>query len=171
MQARAFEPRTPDDLHQHRLLGLTTLAGASPEWPFPAPYSPRRLKLHFSMLFNSAEGPVIAAAAGLLFDGMRSALKQPEMLYQNAYVWLVFMSAMDTMMTYLVLYFGGMEVNGVAADILNYYGFKGMVAFKFALESDQITADQTTVTSATGISSSVPSRRPRRLRSSSRGAR
>jgi LysR family transcriptional regulator for bpeEF and oprC len=59
------EPRTPDDLHQHRLLGLTTVAGASPEWNFPAPYTPRRLKLHFSMLFNSAEGPVIAAAAGL----------------------------------------------------------------------------------------------------------
>lgn len=59
------EPRTPDDLHQHRLLGLTTAAGASPEWAFPPPYTPRRLKLHFSMLFNAAEAPVIAAAAGL----------------------------------------------------------------------------------------------------------
>jgi LysR family transcriptional regulator for bpeEF and oprC len=59
------EPRTPDDLHQHRLLGLTTAAGASPEWTFPPPYTPRRLKLHFAMLFNSAEAPVIAATAGL----------------------------------------------------------------------------------------------------------
>ena len=59
------EPRTPDDLHQHRLLGLTTAAGATPEWTFPPPYTARRLKLHFAMLFNSAEAPVIAATAGL----------------------------------------------------------------------------------------------------------
>jgi LysR family transcriptional regulator for bpeEF and oprC len=59
------EPRTPDELHQHRLLGLTTAAGANPEWNFPPPYTARRLKLHFAMLFNSAEAPVIAATAGL----------------------------------------------------------------------------------------------------------
>jgi LysR family transcriptional regulator for bpeEF and oprC len=59
------EPRTPDDLHQHRLLGLTPAGGGTPEWSYPAPYTPRRLKLHFAMLFNSAEAPLIAAAAGL----------------------------------------------------------------------------------------------------------
>jgi LysR family transcriptional regulator for bpeEF and oprC len=59
------EPRTPDDLHQHRLLGLTPAGGGTPEWGYPAPYTPRRLKLHFAMLFNSAEAPLIAAAAGL----------------------------------------------------------------------------------------------------------
>jgi LysR family transcriptional regulator for bpeEF and oprC len=59
------EPRTPDDLHQHRLLGLTSASGARPEWGFPPPYTPRRLKLHFAMLFNTAEAPVIAATAGL----------------------------------------------------------------------------------------------------------
>ncbi len=59
------EPRTPDDLHEHRLLGLTSPSGASPEWDFPAPYTARRLKLHFAMLFNMVEGPIIAATAGL----------------------------------------------------------------------------------------------------------
>lgn len=59
------EPRTPDDLRQHRLLGLTSAAGGSPEWSFPPPYTARRLKLHFAMLFNAAEAPVIAATAGL----------------------------------------------------------------------------------------------------------
>jgi DNA-binding transcriptional LysR family regulator len=58
------EPRTPDDLHQHRLLGAVS-TGAAPEWSFPPPYTPRRLKLHFAMLFNTAEAPVIAATAGL----------------------------------------------------------------------------------------------------------
>jgi LysR family transcriptional regulator for bpeEF and oprC len=59
------EPKTPDELREHRLLALTPAAGGSPEWHYPAPYTPRRLKLHFAMQFNSAEAPVIAAAAGL----------------------------------------------------------------------------------------------------------
>jgi LysR family transcriptional regulator for bpeEF and oprC len=59
------EPRTPDDLREHRLLGLSPVNGGSPEWVFPPPYAARRLKLHFAMLFNSAEAPVIAAAAGM----------------------------------------------------------------------------------------------------------
>jgi LysR family transcriptional regulator for bpeEF and oprC len=59
------EPQTPDDLRAHRLLALTPAGGGSPEWTFPAPYTPRRLKLHFAMQFNAAEGPIIASAAGL----------------------------------------------------------------------------------------------------------
>ena len=59
------EPQTPDDLRQHRLLAVTPAGGGSPEWTFPAPYTPRRLKLHFAMRFNAAEGPIIASAAGL----------------------------------------------------------------------------------------------------------
>ncbi len=59
------EPKTPDDLQQHRLLATTPAGGGSPDWSFPAPYTSRRLKLHFAMQFNAAEAPVIAAAAGL----------------------------------------------------------------------------------------------------------
>jgi LysR family transcriptional regulator for bpeEF and oprC len=59
------EPQTPDDLGQHRLLALSPAGGGSPEWSFPSPYSAKRLKLHFAMQFNSAEAPIIAAAAGL----------------------------------------------------------------------------------------------------------
>ena len=59
------EPRTPDDLHQHRLLGVNSGSGAAPEWNFPPPYTPRHLKLHFALQFNAAEAPLIAAAAGL----------------------------------------------------------------------------------------------------------
>lgn len=59
------EPLTPDDLGNHRLLGLTPPGGGSPDWPFPPPYSSRRLKLRFAMQFNAVEAPVIAAAAGL----------------------------------------------------------------------------------------------------------
>jgi LysR family transcriptional regulator for bpeEF and oprC len=59
------EPRTPDELAQHRLLGLSSPSGAPPEWTFPAPYTPRRLRLKFNLTFNAAEAPVIAAASGL----------------------------------------------------------------------------------------------------------
>jgi LysR family transcriptional regulator for bpeEF and oprC len=59
------EPETPEDLRQHRLLGLTSAGGGKPEWHFPPPYTARRLKLHFAMQFNAAEAPIIAAAAGL----------------------------------------------------------------------------------------------------------
>ncbi|MCM2309760.1 MAG: LysR family transcriptional regulator [Steroidobacteraceae bacterium] len=59
------EPKTPDDLGSHRLLGVRPPSGGAPEWTFPAPYTPKRLKLHFAMQFNAAEGPIIAAVAGL----------------------------------------------------------------------------------------------------------
>ncbi len=59
------EPRTPDDLRSHRLLAMSPAGGGTPEWNFPPPYTPRRLKLNFAMQFNAVEGPVISAAAGL----------------------------------------------------------------------------------------------------------
>lgn len=59
------EPQTPDELREHRLLALTPPDGGSPDWTFPAPYTARRLKLHFAMQFNAAEAPIVAAAAGL----------------------------------------------------------------------------------------------------------
>jgi DNA-binding transcriptional LysR family regulator len=59
------EPKSPDDLREHKLLGQTEASGAPSDWSFPPPYTPKRLGLKYSMLFNSAEGPIIAAAAGL----------------------------------------------------------------------------------------------------------
>jgi LysR family transcriptional regulator, regulator for bpeEF and oprC len=59
------EPKTPDDLRAHKLLGLTASSGAPTDWTFPPPYAPKRLALKYAMLFNAAEGPIIAAAAGL----------------------------------------------------------------------------------------------------------
>ena len=59
------EPQTPDDLRGHRLLAVSPSDGGTPEWTFPPPYTPRRLKLHFAMQFNGIDGPVISAAAGL----------------------------------------------------------------------------------------------------------
>jgi hypothetical protein len=57
----------------------------------------------------------------------------PHVRYPNEYVWFVFVSALDLMLTWVVLAFGGRETNGVAAHVLQRYGLVGFVIFKFAL--------------------------------------
>ena len=52
--------------------------------------------------------------------------------YPNEYVWLVFVAAMDIMLTWLVLSLGGAEVNPIANLVLVLGGFPAMVLFKFA---------------------------------------
>ena len=56
-----------------------------------------------------------------------------DLRYPNHYVWLVFVSTLDLMMTYTILYLGGREVNPVAQAVLSHYGFIGMTLFKFSL--------------------------------------
>ena len=53
--------------------------------------------------------------------------------YPDLYTWLVFAAALDVMFTYLILYIGGIEVNRLAAGIMQSWGFHGMVVYKFAL--------------------------------------
>ena len=53
--------------------------------------------------------------------------------YPNLYVWLVFVSTLDVLLTYVVLRFGGAEANPVALAILQRFGLPGMVAFKMAI--------------------------------------
>ena len=55
--------------------------------------------------------------------------------YPNLYVWLVFVSALDIMLTWVVLHLGGSEANPLAAGVLERWGLPGMVAFKMALVS------------------------------------
>lgn len=55
------------------------------------------------------------------------------MRYQNLYVWLVLVSALDIMLTWVILYLGGWEVNGVAASIIERFGLVGIVVFKFVM--------------------------------------
>jgi hypothetical protein len=60
-------------------------------------------------------------------------LSQPEMLYQSAYVWFVFVSALDVMLTWKILDKGGDEVNPVAREVIDLWGFEGAILFKFAV--------------------------------------
>jgi len=54
-------------------------------------------------------------------------------LYPNHYTWLVFVSALDVMLTWVVLWSGGREANVLAHHVINTFGLPGLVAFKFAL--------------------------------------
>ena len=57
----------------------------------------------------------------------------PEMHFQNAYVWLIFVSSLDIMLTWKILDRGGVEVNPLASLVIDGWGMQGAIAFKFAL--------------------------------------
>ena len=54
-------------------------------------------------------------------------------LYPNLYLWLVFLSALDVILTRVILFFGGIEVNPLANWIINTFGVPGMSVFKFSV--------------------------------------
>ena len=61
-------------------------------------------------------------------------LSLPPMLFENAYVWTVFLSAMDVILTWLIIFwFQGEEVNGIAAGVIEQWGMAGATVFKFCL--------------------------------------
>ena len=56
------------------------------------------------------------------------------MRYPNEYVWLVFISAMDLIMTWIILKrYGGYEANQVADFVITRFGSTGLVLFKFTI--------------------------------------
>ncbi len=58
----------------------------------------------------------------------------PPMRYPNSYTWLVFVSALDLILTMLVLYvWGGYELNPIAGAVIDTMGFMGAVALKFGI--------------------------------------
>jgi hypothetical protein len=54
-------------------------------------------------------------------------------LYEDRYAWFVLVSALDLMLTWIVLHAGGREVNAMAAAILDRYDLPGLVVYKFGL--------------------------------------
>jgi len=53
--------------------------------------------------------------------------------YPTEYSWLVFLAAMDVMLTLLIIHgLGGSEANPIALWVLNTGGPRGMIVFKFA---------------------------------------
>lgn len=57
----------------------------------------------------------------------------PPMRYQNEYVWFVFVSSLDIMLTWAILRRDGEEVNPVARLVIDAWGLPGAIIFKFCL--------------------------------------
>jgi len=53
--------------------------------------------------------------------------------FPNLYLWLVFLSALDVVLTRVILYFGGVEVNPLADLVIKHGGQMGMSVFKFTI--------------------------------------
>ncbi len=56
-----------------------------------------------------------------------------DLLYTRWYAWLLIASALDIVMTAMVLSLGGIELNPLAAAVIGRFGMHGATAYKFAL--------------------------------------
>jgi hypothetical protein len=54
-------------------------------------------------------------------------------LFPNLYLWLVFVASIDIVLTRLILFFSGSEINPVAAMVISTFGVPGMSIFKYSL--------------------------------------
>ncbi|MDG2134335.1 MAG: DUF5658 family protein [Phycisphaerales bacterium] len=60
-------------------------------------------------------------------------LDLPDMRFPELYVWLLFVSSLDIMLTWVILRDGGSEVNPVARLVIDTWGLNGAILFKFGL--------------------------------------
>ena len=60
-------------------------------------------------------------------------LSLPQMRFQSHYVWFVFFSALDIMLTWAILSRGGREVNPIADEVIKMWGLNGAIMFKFSI--------------------------------------
>ncbi len=57
----------------------------------------------------------------------------PPMLHQAQYVWFVFLSALDVVVTWMILRLDGVELNALADAVIQHRGAWGLIGYKFAL--------------------------------------
>jgi hypothetical protein len=56
-------------------------------------------------------------------------------LFPNLYLWLVFFASLDIILTRVILFFSGVEMNPIAQMVIEKFGVPGMAVFKFAVVS------------------------------------
>ena len=57
----------------------------------------------------------------------------PHMRFPSAYLWLVFLSSLDIMLTWVILSLKGQELNPIANAVIQHSGLTGMIIFKYSL--------------------------------------
>jgi hypothetical protein len=78
---------------------------------------------------GEASEPAIPAEGG----GLLAAIGRTSVLYPNAYVWFVFVSSMDVMLTWKILERDGTEINPIARAWIDQWGLPGAIIFKFSI--------------------------------------
>jgi hypothetical protein len=67
-------------------------------------------------------------------------LVRPALLFPEAYTWFVFVSAMDLLLTWVILHYeGGREANALTNAVIQRFDLLGLVAYKFAIVVGVIT--------------------------------
>ena len=84
------------------------------------------------MQINSHAVPQIPHNREVNIPRLPAFLTEP-LRYPRHYFWFVFASALDLILTWTVLHFGGAEVNRLADRILERGGLPAIVVYKFGL--------------------------------------
>ncbi len=79
---------------------------------------------------RSRRAPITSVSSETTKPGL---LDLPEMRFPELYVWLLFVSSLDIMLTWVILRDGGEEVNPVARLVIDAWGLNGAILFKFGL--------------------------------------
>ena len=66
-------------------------------------------------------------------QAVRGLFSSNPMLFPNAYTWLLLFSALDIMLTWVILRRGGREVNAIAEWVIQRFNLEGMIVYKFVL--------------------------------------
>jgi len=77
--------------------------------------------------------PVMHAMSSDNPPSRAAARESRAVLYAEAYLWFIFLSALDVMFTAVILQMGGREVNVLANWVLERWDLPGMVGYKFSL--------------------------------------
>ena len=93
----------------------------------PPPESDAEAELSCGSVAEPAGDPTPSQA-------VRRVFSNKPMMFPNAYTWLLLFSAMDIMLTWVILSRpDGREVNPLADAIIGSYGLTGAIVFKFAM--------------------------------------
>ncbi|MBN2448274.1 MAG: hypothetical protein JXO22_16225 [Phycisphaerae bacterium] len=68
-----------------------------------------------------------------LIGQRRPSFLRDAVLYPQIYLWYVLFASLDIMVTWVVLHFGGAEVNPAGQWVIARYNLAGLVVYKFAL--------------------------------------
>ena len=85
------------------------------------------------MLPDAGQPPEEAPPPGAAVSGASAISRGRPVLYPRTYLWLVLISSLDIMLTWVILHVGGYEANPLAATIIERFDLWGAVSFKFFL--------------------------------------